>query len=222
MKANFNLARPAVAAIALAAALGVTSAHAADVIMEEPPAPAAPVEMAPAVTWAGPYLGLYAGYGFAGEADSVRGTLDTDGFLGGAFAGIQGQNGAFVYGLEGDFGYSDVSAVGLGGTDASRNGLEGSLRGRLGYAMTDRVLLYGTAGGAATQMTYHTPGVKDENTMLGWTAGAGVDALLTDTVFARVEYRYTDFGSSTFNTAGGPTSIDSNDHRVTFGVGMKF
>ena len=39
-------------------------------------------------------------------------------------------------------------------------------------------------------------GRSDGNTMLGWTAGAGADVMFTDTVFGRVEYRYTDFGSA--------------------------
>ena len=40
--------------------------------------------------------------------------------------------------------------------------------------------------------------------MLGWTAGAGVDVKVTEQVFGRVEYRYTDFGSDDFNTGSGP------------------
>ena len=36
--------------------------------------------------------------------------------------------------------------------------------------------------------------------MLGWTAGVGTDIKLTDNVFGRVEYRYTDFGSKNFTT----------------------
>ena len=58
--------------------------------------------------------------------------------------------------------------------------------------------------------------------MLGWTAGGGVDVKITEQVFGRVEYRYTDFSSSDFNTGSGTQSIDSNENRVSFGVGMKF
>ena len=45
--------------------------------------------------------------------------------------------------------------------------------------------------------------------MLGWTAGAGVDVKMTEQVFGRVEYRYTDFGSGDFNTGSGPQSVNS-------------
>ncbi|MBN9268995.1 MAG: porin family protein, partial [Mesorhizobium sp.] len=56
--------------------------------------------------------------------------------------------------------------------------------------------------------------------MLGWTAGVGTDIKLTDNVFGRVEYRYTDFGSKDFGSTIG--KVKSSDNRVTFGVGMKF
>ncbi len=69
----------------------------------------------------------------------------------------------------------------------------------MGFAVTDDVLLYGTAGGAAERLKVSDPVGDDSNALLGWTAGAGVDVKLTEQVFGRVEYRYTDFGSSDFN-----------------------
>ena len=53
-------------------------------------------------------------------------------------------------------------------------------------------------------------------------AGVGADVKITEQVFGRVEYRYSDYGSSDFNTGAGDRSIDSSDNRVTFGIGMKF
>jgi outer membrane immunogenic protein len=58
--------------------------------------------------------------------------------------------------------------------------------------------------------------------MLGWTAGAGADVMVTEQIFGRVEYRYTDFGSDTFKTSVGNVDVDDKNHRVTFGLGMKF
>ena len=51
---------------------------------------------------------------------------------------------------------------------------------------------------------------------------AGVDVKMTEQVFGRVEYRYTDFGAKTFDTGSGPQSIDSSNHRVMFGLGLTF
>ncbi|MNY80680.1 hypothetical protein D3C86_2218460 [compost metagenome] len=58
--------------------------------------------------------------------------------------------------------------------------------------------------------------------MLGWTAGVGTDVKLTESVFGRVEYRYTDLGTDTFALGAGNTEISNKDHRIQFGVGMKF
>ena len=52
--------------------------------------------------------------------------------------------------------------------------------------------------------------------------GAGAETRITEHLSLRAEYRYTDFGSSDFNTGSGPQSIDSKENRVTFGIGMKF
>jgi outer membrane immunogenic protein len=219
MKANRNLARP-MAAIGLLALLAAGPAYAADVISEEPPAPAAPMEEPPVASWAGPYAGVSLGYGFSGTTTPDTGDIDTDGFLGGVFAGYNLQNGLFVYGIEGDVGYSGVK--GDNGITETKSGFEGSLRGRLGVAVTNDILLYGTAGGAAERLKVSDPAGDDSNALLGWTAGAGVDVKLTEQVFGRVEYRYTDFGSADFNTGSGPQSVDSKENRVTFGIGMKF
>ena len=221
MKSKQNFAWSAATALGLIAFMGMNAANAADVIMEEPPAPM-PVEELPVASWAGPYVGLSAGYGFAGESEdeSFNNSIDTDGFVGGAFAGYNWETGGIVAGVEADVGYSGVEGDNAG-TEVE-SGLEGSLRARLGYVVTPDVLLYTTAGGAAKHMEVTEGGVSDENTMVGWTAGVGTDVKITEQVFGRVEYRYTDYGSEEFTTAGGSGDVDAKDHRITFGVGMKF
>lgn len=214
-------------AIKAAAGLGLAAitvpAMAADVVYQEPPAPAPIVETAPISTWAGPYAGLQLGYGFSGDVSDGTGSIDTDGFLGGAFGGFNMQNGQFVYGIEGDVNYSGVE--GSDGVFTARSRMDGSLRGRAGVAVTDDILLYGTAGIAAERLriTEDATGNHDTNTMIGYTVGAGTDVKLTDQVFARGEYRYTDYGSKEFTLPGvGTADIDSSNHRVTLGVGIKF
>ncbi len=221
MKSKLNLVWPTATALGLIAFMGMNAANAADVIMEEPPAPA-PIEELPVASWAGPYVGLSAGYAFGGESEdeSFNNSIDTDGFVGGAFAGYNWETGGIVAGVEADIGYSGVEGDNAG-TEVE-SGVEGSLRARLGYVVTPDVLLYTTAGGAAKQMEVTEGGVSDDNTMVGWTAGVGTDVKITQQVFGRVEYRYTDYGSEEFTTAGGTGDVDAKDHRITFGVGMKF
>jgi outer membrane immunogenic protein len=222
MKNNLKFARPAVAALGLAALLGTGQAFAADVVLEEPPAPAVPMEEPPVNTWSGPYAGVSLGYGFSGttEDETNNNEVSTDGFLLGGFAGYNYQVGNIVAGAESDVGYSWEEGSNAGLT--SESGVEGSLRARLGYVVSPSVLLYATAGGAAKDLEVSGGGVSDSNTMIGWTAGGGADVMVTEQVFGRVEYRYTDFGSDTFSTNLGNADVSDKDHRVTFGLGMKF
>jgi outer membrane immunogenic protein len=215
MRSNLKLA----AAIGLFAFAGAVPAYAADAITaEEPPAPA-PIAELPVASWAGPYAGINLGYGFSGstEAPGVPADIDTDGFVGSAFGGYNWQMDNFVFGGEAELGYNNVK--GSSGAIESKGGVEGSLRARLGYAVSPDILLYGTAGGAGKNVEVSDGVSSDSNTMLGWTAGAGADIKLTDNIFGRVEYRYTDFGHADFNNVG---RVEASDNRVTFGVGMKF
>ncbi|MBZ9808590.1 porin family protein [Mesorhizobium sp. BR1-1-9] len=218
MQANLKFARPLAVALGLFA-LGGT-AYAADVVQEEPPAPA-PVAELPVASWAGPYAGINLGYGFSGRTKEKDFDVDTDtnGFIGSVFGGYQWQQENFVYGGEAELGYNGVKGDD-NGID-SKAGFEGSLRARLGYAVTPEILLYGTGGlaGRSLKVEDSVLGASDRATMIGWTAGLGTDIKLTDNVFGRVEYRYTDFGSKDFDGIG---KVKATDNRVTFGVGMKF
>ena len=215
MQANLKFARPFAVALGLFALSG--TAYAADVVSEEPPAPA-PIAELPVASWAGPYAGINLGYGFSGRAKTDNfGDVDTDGFDGSVFGGYQWQQENFVYGGELELGYNGAKGSD-NGVDA-KGGFEGSLRARLGYAVTPEILLYGTAGGALKDQKIEAGGFSDSQTPIGWTAGVGTDIKITDNVFGRVEYRYTDFGSKDYDNIG---SVKSYDNRVTFGVGMKF
>jgi outer membrane immunogenic protein len=220
MQADLKCARPLAVALGLFALTG--TAYAADVVSEEPPAPA-PIAELPVASWAGPYAGLNVGYGFSGhtkEKDLGIDNVDvgTKGFVGSVFGGYQWQQENFVYGAEGELGYNGVKGDERGVN--SKAGFEGSLRARLGYAMTPEILLYGTGGLAGKSLKVEDDVYgSDRATMLGWTAGVGTDIKLTDNVFGRVEYRYTDFGSKSFDGIG---KVKATDNRVTFGVGMKF
>ena len=221
MKITSRITRTSVATLGMVALLGSMNAYAADVVMEEAPAPM-PIAELPVASWAGPYAGLSAGYGFAGRTrdKTLDNKIDTDGFIGGAFVGMQWQSGSIVYGVEGDVNYNDMSGSNAG--VKSESSVDGSVRARLGYAVTPDILLYGTAGGAAQSLKIKDAVGSDSNTQLGWTAGAGADVKITEQVFGRVEYRYSDYGTDDFNTGAGNRRIDSSDSRITFGVGMKF
>lgn len=234
---NLKINRPLAAALGLAVLAVAPAAYAADVVYQEPPVPAAPMEIAPVNTWSGPYAGVSLGYGFSGNTDVSNGAgsvgISTDGWMGGAFGGFQQQNGSFVYGAEADINYSRVKgSVGdplgvTGSSIESRTSVDGSIRGRAGVTVTEDILLYGTAGLAAERQRVTASdgidSVRDTQTLLGYTVGAGVDARLTEQVFGRLEYRYTDYGSRTYDFGGiGSADVGSSNHRVSVGLGVKF
>ncbi len=77
----------------------------------------------------------------------------------------------------------------------------GTVRGRLGYILAPTLLLYGTAGFAYGEVT----AFNVSSTRSGWTAGGGGEwqFLSGSNWTAKVEYLFTDFGSSAANQNGG-------------------
>jgi outer membrane immunogenic protein len=225
MNTKLNLTLGAAAAALLAA---TSISLAADAVFEAPPAPpAAPIMSAPINTWEGGYAGISLGYGFSGETDIAPavgtggGTVDTDGFVGNVFGGWNWQSGSFVYGIEGDVGYNGMEDDNFNYN--VENGVDGTLRARLGVAATENVLVYATAGGAGGRTEVTAPGgASDTQTLWGWTAGVGTDVKFTEQAFGRLEYRYTDLGDETFDLGAATADVGSTSHKVLVGVGMKF
>ena len=141
--------------------LGAVGANAAD--LPPPPAPSIYIPP-PAFTWAGPYLGVTAGYanGFH-TFDDLAGAflgypgLSNDqsrGIAAGGTLGINWQTGSLVYGLETDWSWlsNKTTYIDPNGainnfypSETSRLNNLGTVRGRVGLAV-DRTLFYFTAG----------------------------------------------------------------------------
>ena len=190
---------------------------AADAIIEQPPeAPVADV-MPQAYLWSGGYLGGYGEYKW-GDFSAVP-TNSADGFGGGFYGGYNWQSDNIVYGAEADLGYSGAEDTSGGLT--GKQGFNGSIRARMGLDVNP-FLVYATAGVAATRAELSNAAGSDNKTHLGWTAGAGAEAFLTDRITTRIEYRYTDFQSKNYNLGGTNVSSGFDDHSVRVGIGMKF
>lgn len=76
---------------------------------------------------------------------------------------------------------------------------EFELSSRLGYKVSDNALLFVKGGFANVSRRYQEEG-QAPNTYAtersGWTVGGGLEAAVTDNVYAKIEYRYTDYGSN--------------------------
>jgi outer membrane immunogenic protein len=148
------------------------SATAADLgprpVYKAPPA----VAPMPIFSWTGPYVGLFAGYGW-GKADATEPinaatgffynfgsspySFDADGFFGGGTLGYNWQSGAFVLGVEGELGYLglkgsriDPNGIAIGTPDTTttfKSDLYGAVTGRFGMPVGN-VLYYAKGGGA--------------------------------------------------------------------------
>lgn len=209
------------------AALG-TSAMAADVVYEAPPVEAPMVEAPVLFSWTGANAGVQGGFGWADYTESANGNTvferSLDGASLGGFIGYDHQfANNFVLGAVGDLEYNWNEKDGTLGTAnyAIDTDMTYSVRARAGYAM-DRTLIYATAGwaGARVDKEIVTPSanIDSKSNMNGYTVGAGVDFAITDNMFTRAEYRYTDFGSDTVNGV----KMDLDQHAVKVGLGVKF
>ena len=205
------------------AAAGFSAAHAADAVNEVPQAPVSYDQPAPVKDWSGAYLGGTVNYDW-GRFSSSNDGRDAKGAGGGLYGGYNWQNGQIVYGAEADVNMGDER--GSAGTVAGRSvegkqGVNGSLRGRVGYDMNP-FLLYGTAGLAVSDNKVRDGVNKDSGTALGYTVGAGVEAMVTDNSTARLEYRYGDYQKRDYTLGNDAFSRGYDDHSVKAGIGVKF
>jgi outer membrane immunogenic protein len=179
-----------------------------------------------------------------------------DGVIGGGQIGYNWLSGNTLFGLEADIqGSSErssvsdpliIPAVGCAlapcGTAGSFNDREklpwfGTVRGRLGTLVSPTVLLFVSGGLAYGQIdsdTSFTPtgGTAVVNnfttTRAGWTAGGGVEGVVSGNWTAKLEYLYLDFGSFTNSFTVGPLltpfalSTHVTDNIVRAGVNYHF
>ncbi|MEP3233702.1 MAG: outer membrane protein [Hyphomicrobiales bacterium] len=184
----------------------------------------------PTHDWRGSYFGIQGGGVFGsnvtGSTPAAAPFLfldgsDLDGVHGGIFGGYNFQSGNIVFGIDNDFSFtSGDSSIGIATTDLRTLS---SVRGRVGYAF-DGVLPYVTGGLAYGNVRFSTANLgSDSQFQFGWTAGAGVEAALTDYVSARVQYTYSDLGSDDFlpNGLGGVTIDLGGIHTIRAGVSIK-
>jgi outer membrane immunogenic protein len=170
--------------------------------------------------WGGGYIGINGGYA-SGQSEwgsdpinpsglSSAGNFHVNGGLVGATMGVSGQWGAGVFGVEGDFDWQGLSgtssssfctsiltsstapALAAGLSCKTASNWFGTFRARFGYAW-DRVLLYGTAGGAGVNVQTSLNGLPAQtNPEWGWTAGAGVEFAFAENWTFKVEYLFVD------------------------------
>jgi len=160
--------------------------------------------------------------------------------------GFNRQHGSLVWGLE-----ADISWVHLEDSrefKAYRNDPEvgwaldaearyfGTVRGRIGFLATPKLLLYGIGGGAWGKAKIHKEtrlydddglfnrvsgwGSADEN-RLGWAAGLGGEFMVTDNWIVRGEWLHVDLGKERYHLKG-VTRSGAPFHSDSFPADLEF
>ncbi len=185
-------------AVALAAAAGVgfgwaSVASAAD--LGRPAMPTKAPAMIVADDWAGFYIGGHLGGGWArsGYTYTMNGAaVDAVGFspssfMGGGHAGLQGQWGTWVLGIEGSFDGADISSTAVGVTTTQSLKIDeiATVTGRLGYALPGWLFYVkgGWAGIRSSDSSFLNAAPATTHSFSGWnsgyTVGGGIEYKLT-------------------------------------------
>jgi outer membrane immunogenic protein len=177
------------------------------------PRKAPPAE--PAYNWTGFYLGVEGG-GAVGRSNQIAGgplgfgsltsTYDISGGIVGGTVGHNVQSGPWVYGLEGDGSWTDITGGGHEVAPFTKSTIDTTTmhwlatgRGRLGWAYKD-TMLYATGGVAAAGVEAGIQTVKfgnftDDQTRWGYAVGGGIEAKIAQGWTLKGEYLYVDFSS---------------------------
>ena len=214
---------------ALATATMVGPAHAADLPRQM--VTKAPAYPTPYENWTGFYVGLNGGGGWGSSSWSTSASRDFDvsGGLVGGTIGYNWQHGTWMFGLEGDLDWANISGTGTSflcpAGCSSENTWLGTARGRLGYAF-DRWMPYITAGAAFGDVKATHPGFAvATNTQLGWTIGGGVEYAVVRNWTAKVEYLHYDLGSFNCGVSCNGFASDNvkfNADAVRGGINFRF
>ena len=199
---------------------------------------AAPYSKAPAMIaalydWSGFYVGANGGWGSSRKCWDVtttpgvfianEGCHDATGGVAGGQIGYRWQTGTFVFGVEGQGDWADLSGrnISLAApavTNRSRIDAFGLLTGQVGYAVNN-VLLYVKGGAAVTSDRFDirtTAGnvfvanSTNENTRWGGTVGVGLEYGFTPNWSAAVEYDHLFMGNKLVNFYNGTALVQTD------------
>lgn len=227
-----------IATTVLVPVVGATSVLAADMPVKAPAPKAAKLPY----DWSGLYLGGHIGY-MRGrtrvEEDGVvtEPNAATNGTVGGVLLGYNWQSGPVVFGVEGDFGWTNAHGTGLAviittTTTQAPNTYDvnwtSHVRGRAGYAF-DNWLFFIAGGLAVADFDFHEGAITTTTSVVvgakytGWSIGGGAELAITQNLIGRVEYLYDDFGHKDYiGSTGDPYRVSFRGQTVRGALAWKF
>jgi outer membrane immunogenic protein len=197
--------------------------------------------------FAGPYIGVNAGFGRVDTRQSSPGdpsaTGDDTSFTGGGQVGYNWQCGHVVFGIESDINYvrfeANSTAISGGYTPVNfKDEINwfGTVRGRLGVTVREHALVYATGGWAYadTSHAFSVPSFafsqKDDDFKTGWVLGGGIELVHDVRWLLRAEALYVDLGDKTHSytltscgvTCTGTAKWDDTFWVARLGLSYKF
>lgn len=191
----------------------------------------------------GPRAEVLMGYDISKAGSSVDDDVNVDndqsidGFLYGIGAGYDYDLGKVVIGAEAEltdstaktsFENGDFEGFGFGNVKTNRDLYLGA---RFGAKVTSETLLYVKGGYTNAKFDVRsndgTTELSQDIDVDGWRAGAGVERLLGEKAFVKLEYRYSNYQNGEIDFGGDlPDSerfdVDVDRHQIVAGVGVRF
>ena len=205
----------------------IPGAHAADLLDTAPPvidyAPAQDLRLTRA-DWSGFNAVVFAGGGFLQGSDSFG--LDSffrSGLVGGSI-GYDHQFNSVVFGANVEAALTNFRGTSSSGNFRQSSNWLSSATVRAGYD-AGRFMPYLSAGiGFGNyEIERKSNGASDENTHVGFVLGGGVEARITDGLFARADYKHYEFGDQTYNVQGlSSFTVDGKADIFQLGIGYRF
>lgn len=205
--------------------------------------PATAQSVAPAQPFQGPRVEAIVGYDITKAGSSIDDDANVDndesidGLMYGVGAGYDFRAGNFVFGPEAEITWSDAKTgfndgdfegFGLGNVKANRDLYLGA---RVGYALAPSTMVYAKGGytNAKFDVRNSVNNVESNRDIDadGWRIGAGVEQAVSNNVFAKLEYRYSNYEKGELDFRGDiPDSqrfdLDLDRHQIVAGVGVRF
>lgn len=187
--------------------------------------------------WTGLFVSTSVGYGWSDSSQKLSfdgfpiasTSFSADGAIGAAGVGYDwALSNNFVLGVFGDYTFGGIDdTYSLDGQPLTgRYDNIWSAGARAGYIVLPNTMLFATGGYTNADFEAGSDVGSESKNLDGFFVGGGIERQLSDNLFFKAEYRYSNFGTWTeacdceFGTIR--SDVDSEVHSIRFGIALKF
>ena len=205
--------------------------------------PAMAQDVGPAASFSGPRVEALIGYDITKAGSSIDDDVSVDndqsidGLSYGVGAGYDFRVNNFVFGPEAEVTWStaktkfkdgDFEGFGLGNVKTNRDLYVGA---RVGYVVSPKTMIYAKGGYTNAKFDIRnalgTVTTDRDIDADGWRIGAGIEQAVSNNVYAKLEYRYSNYEKGEIDYRGdfpdgNRFDLDLDRHQIMAGVGVRF